>query len=137
MNPEIASLAVRAALDDAGVTPAQIGYINSHGTGTEVNDRCEADVMQRVYGDHAATIPMSSTKAAHGHAVAATSAFEFIASMAALRQQQAPPTANFTALRPGMRLNVVHGRAMETPIDVAVSHAFGFGGLNAIVVLRR
>jgi nodulation protein E len=137
MNPEVAAIAVRAALDDAGITPAEVGHINAHGTGTELNDRCEAEVIHRVYGEYATRIPVCSTKAAHGHAIGATSALELIAGMASLQQQKVPPTANFTKLRSGAELNVVHGAALEAPIDTVVSHAFGFGGLNAIVVLRR
>ncbi len=137
MNPHVAASAVRAALDDAGVTPADVDAINAHGTGTELNDRCESEVIHHVYGEHATRIPVSSTKAAHGHAIAATSALEFIACLGAMQLQQAPPTANFSSLRAEVNLNVVHGAALPMPIDTVVSHAFGFGGLNAIVVLRR
>jgi nodulation protein E len=137
MNMAVAGEAVAAALADAGITAAAVDYINAHGTGTELNDRCEAEVIAHVYGEHAERIPVSSTKAAHGHCIAATSALEFIASMQSIRQHRAPPTANFTGLRAGIQLNVVRERAHEDDIDTVVSHAFGFGGLNAIVVLRR
>ncbi|MGB0954939.1 MAG: beta-ketoacyl-[acyl-carrier-protein] synthase family protein [Panacagrimonas sp.] len=136
MNPAVAGRAIELALADAGISAAEVDHINAHGTGTQLNDRSESEVIHRVYGEHARRIPVTSTKAAHGHAIGATSALELIAGVASLQQQQIPPTANFTRLREGVDLNVVHGQAQQAALSNVVSHAFGFGGLNAVLALR-
>lgn len=135
MDQAKAADAIRQAIHDAGLQPEQIDHINAHGTGTELNDRCESEVIHRVYGAAAEHVPVTSTKAAHGHAIGATSALEMAACLIALEQQCVPPTVNFTKLREGTRLNVVHGEAKPTRLQAIASHAFGFGGLNAVLVL--
>ena len=135
MDQEKAADAIRYAIHDAGLQVEDIDHINAHGTGTELNDRSECEVIHRVYGHRAEAIPVTSTKAAHGHAIGATSALEFAASLIALEQQRVPPTVNFSQLREGICLNVAHGQAQARQLRTVVSHAFGFGGLNAVLVL--
>lgn len=101
----------------------------------QFNDRSECEVIHRVYGRSAERIPVTSTKAAHGHAIGAISALEFAACLIALKQQRVLPTVNFTRLRNGILLDVANGGARSLAIENVVSHAFGFGGLNAVVVL--
>lgn len=135
MQQEKAAKAIQLAIADAGLAPEDVHHINSHGTGTELNDRSECEVIHRVYGRSADRIPVTSTKAAHGHAIGATSALEFAACLIALEQQRVPPTVNFTRLRNGIQLDVVNGSARSLLMENVVSHAFGFGGLNAVLVL--
>ncbi|TMQ68370.1 MAG: beta-ketoacyl-[acyl-carrier-protein] synthase family protein [Candidatus Eisenbacteria bacterium] len=128
--------AMRAALADAGLAPETIGYINAHGTGTLTNDPVEARAIQEVFGAHAAAIPVSSTKSLHGHALGAAGALEAVATVLALHHGLLPPTANFTASDPECGLDVVPNHARAVRPEAALSNAFAFGGLNAVLAFR-
>lgn len=134
---EGAARAMRGALADAGVDAEAIGYINAHGTGTAANDRTEAAAIHAVFGPRAAAVPVSSTKAMHGHCIGATGAIELAACLLALRAGVIAPTVNFTAPDPDCALDVVPNTAREARVDTVISNAFAFGGLNAVLVLGR
>ncbi|CUX82262.1 MAG: beta-ketoacyl-acyl-carrier-protein synthase II [Roseibaca calidilacus] len=129
--------AMRMALADAGLAPNAIGYVNAHGTGTAANDRTEAQALAEVMGDHLAVCPVSSTKSMHGHLIGGTSAVELLACLMALQEGVIAPTANFTEADPDCQLDVVPNEARAARVDAVMSNAFAFGGLNAVMVLRR
>ncbi|TVR48005.1 MAG: beta-ketoacyl-[acyl-carrier-protein] synthase family protein [Rhodobacteraceae bacterium] len=129
--------AMRMALADAGVAPEDLGYVNAHGTGTTANDRTEAQALRRVLGAHLDKVPVSSSKSLHGHLIGGTSAVELLACLLALREGVIAPTVNFTEADPDCPLDVVPNEARRAPVDVAMSNAFAFGGLNAVLMLRR
>lgn len=127
---------MRAALRDAGLQPEQIGYINAHGTGTPGNDPCEANAIRAVFGKHAESLPVSSTKSMHGHALGGAGALEAAATILGLEEGLLPPTANFTALDPECDLDVIQNHARAVSVEYALSNSFAFGGLNAVVAFR-
>lgn len=132
-----AARTMRMALADAGVSPDAVGYINAHGTGTTANDRTEAAAIHAVFGARAGQVPVSSTKAMHGHCIGATGAIELLACLMALRQGVIAPTVGFTAPDPDCPLDVVPNTAREAQVTTVMSNAFAFGGLNAVLVLGR
>jgi len=132
-----AAAAIRAALADAGLATAQIDYINAHGTGTWANDPSETRAIRQVFGRDADRLAVSSTKAAHGHALGASGALELIATTLAMRDGVIPPTLNFTQPGEGCDLNYVPNQAEARRLDAALSNSFAFGGLNAVLALRR
>lgn len=132
-----AARAMAAALRDARTDPGEIGYINAHGTGTRVNDAVETAAIRRVLGPHADHVPVSSTKAMHGHLIGGTGAVELLACIMALREGVIAPTANHVQADPDCNLDVVPNLAREARVKVAMSNAFAFGGLNAVLVLGR
>jgi nodulation protein E len=129
--------AVRAALADARIEPEQVGYINAHGTATQVNDVTETAAIRAVFAGHAGRLAVSSTKSMHGHALGASGAMEAIATLLALRHGVLPPTANFRAPDPECDLDVVPNVPRKTEAEFAVSNSFAFGGLNAVLVLHK
>jgi nodulation protein E len=136
-STEGAARAMRAALRDAHVEPEQIGYINAHGTATPANDVTEANAIRSVFGAQTSRLPVSSTKSMHGHALGAGAALECLATTLALRDGFLPPTANFTEADPECDLDVVPNHARQAQIEYALSNSFAFGGLNAVLVLRK
>jgi nodulation protein E len=132
-----AARAMRAALRDAGLKPEQIGYINAHGTGTVANDLTETAAIKAVFGEYAARLPVSSTKSMHGHALGAAAALECLATVLALRDGVLPPTANFSLPDPECELDVIPNQARAAQVEYALSNSFAFGGLNAVLALRR
>ena len=130
-----AARAMQGALADAGLAPGEVGYINAHGTGTTANDRTESAAILRVFGP--APPPVSSTKSMHGHLIGATGAVELLACLLALREGVVPPTIGHQAPDPDCPLDVVPNVAREARVEVALSNAFAFGGLNAVLALRR
>ena len=132
-----AARAIRRALDDAAVPADAIDYVNAHGTGTRSNDPMETAALKTVFGEHAARLLVSSTKSMHGHLLGATGAVEAVATVLALQNGLAPPTANFTGPDPACDLDVVPNTARQAPLEHAVSSSFAFGGLNAVLVFRR
>lgn len=132
-----AERAMKLALADAEIAPEAIDYINAHGTGTLANDPMEAAAIHGVYGSHADKLAVSSTKSMHGHALGGTSAIEAVATALAVKNGVLPPTANFIEADPECNLDVVPNAAREKKIDCAMSNAFAFGGLNAVLVFRR
>ncbi len=132
-----AARAMDAALKDAALNPADIDYINAHGTGTPANDPTETRAIHRVFGEHARQLAVTSTKSVHGHALGAAGALELIAAIGSLRENVIPPTANFLDPDPECDLDYVPNTAREKPVRAALSNAFAFGGLNAVVALKR
>ncbi len=131
-----AAAAMRAALADAGLRVGDIDYINAHGTGTRANDPSETSAIRQVFGAHADSLAVSSTKAAHGHALGATGALELIATALAMRDGVVPPTLNLEHPGEGCDLDYVPQKATPRVIRAALSNSFGFGGLNAVLALR-
>lgn len=125
--------AMRAALRDAGIDPDQVGYINAHGTGTAANDLVEAAAIAEVFGTR---VPVSSTKSMHGHVIGGTGAIELLACVMALRDGVLAPTINHLP-DPDCPLDVVPNQARAVPVGLCLSNAFAFGGMNAVLVLRR
>jgi nodulation protein E len=132
-----AAAAMRAALEDARLAPQEVGYINAHGTATPANDPTESRAIRTVFGAHADAIAVSSTKGVHGHALGAAGALEMIASIGALRHDVIPPTANFIDPDPECDLDYVPNVAREGRVEAVLSNSFAFGGLNAVLALRR
>lgn len=129
--------AVLAALNDAGITADAVNYINAHGTGTLINDQVETKTIQRVFPYANKHLKVSSTKGAHGHLLGATGAIETIATALTLKHQIIPPTVNFLDTDPDCDLPLIVNEAQESSLDYALCSSFAFGGLNAILVLRR
>ena len=134
-DPLGAAATMRAALADARLAVGDIGHINAHGTGTLANDRSEAAAIREVFGDQGP--PVSSTKAAHGHGLGATGAFEAIAAIMTLTEGLMPPTLGFKASDPDCALDLVLGAARPANVQAVMSNAFAFGGLNAVLVLAK
>jgi len=132
-----AARALAAALADARLAPADVGYVNAHGTGTPANDPTETKAIRRVFGAHADALAVSSTKSMHGHALGAAGAIELVAVLGALREGVIPPTANFIDPDPDCDLDYVPNIAREKPLQAALSNSFAFGGLNSVIALRR
>jgi nodulation protein E len=136
-SSEGAARAMRAALRDAKLPPEEIGYVNAHGTGTSANDIAETAAIRAVFGAHANRLPVSSTKSMHGHALGAAAAIECMASVLALRDGVLPPTANFNEPDPQCDLDVIPNQSRKAQVEYALTNSFAFGGLNAVLVLRR
>jgi len=138
-NPlaEGAARAMSGALDDAGLAREQIAYVNAHGTGTPANDSTETRALRQVFGPHADSLAISSTKSMHGHALGAAGALEAAATVLAMHGDFIPPTANFVERDPACDLDVVPNEARVAQIEAALSNSFAFGGLNAVLAFRR
>lgn len=132
-----AARAIAGALRDAGIAADKVGYINAHGTGTAANDKTECAAVADVFGSHADQLMISSTKSMHGHLIGATGAVELLACIMALRDGIIAPTIGYEEFDPECALDVVPNEAREAQVDVALSNAFAFGGLNAVLALRR
>jgi nodulation protein E len=132
-----ASRAIAGALRDAGIAADKVGYINAHGTGTAANDKTECAAVADVFGRHADRLMISSTKSMHGHLIGATGAVELLACIMALRDGIIAPTIGYEEFDPECALDVVPNEAREAKVDVALSNAFAFGGLNAVLALKR
>jgi nodulation protein E len=130
-----AARAMTGALADAGLAPGEVGYINAHGTGTAANDRTEAAAIAQVFGENPP--PVSSTKAMHGHLIGATGAVEMLACLLALREGILAPTIGHEEADPDCPLDVIPNAARKAQVDAVLSNAFAFGGLNAVLALRR
>lgn len=131
--------AIKAALRDAGISPAEVAYVNAHGTSTPLNDRSETAALKRALGEFAGQIPVSSTKSAIGHTLGASGAIEAVAMLLALRDRIAPPTLGWEEPEEGLDLDYVPGSAR--PLDLAhdaigISNSFGFGGHNVTLCLQ-
>jgi len=129
--------AMRAAMRDAELLPEQVGYINAHGSGTQINDALETRAIRELFGAHADRLAVSSTKSLHGHALGATGALEAICTILALKNGVLPPTANFTDPDPDCNLDVVPNHARPAHVEFALSNSFAFGGHNAVLAFRQ
>jgi 3-oxoacyl-[acyl-carrier-protein] synthase II len=136
-NGEGGARAMRRALEDAGMEPSAVGYINAHGTSTPQGDIAETRAIKAVFGDHAYKLAVSSTKSMHGHLLGAAGAVELIATVMALTEGVLPPTINQEERDTECDLDYVPNVARQTQVDVALSNSFGFGGQNATLVVRR
>jgi 3-oxoacyl-[acyl-carrier-protein] synthase II len=130
-----AAIAMKAALREARVDPAHVDYINAHGTSTRLNDLMETVAVKRVFGDRAASIPMSSQKSMVGHLIGASGALEAAATAMSLQRGVIPPTINQATPDPHCDLDYVPNTARELPLRTAISNSFGFGGQNASLVM--
>jgi nodulation protein E len=131
------SRAMIGALDDAGLKPQDIQYVNAHGTGTAINDETETKALHQVFGEHARKLAVSSTKSMIGHALGAAGALEMVATLLAIREDIAPPTIGYLGPDPACDLDYVPNTARPMKIDVAISNSFAFGGLNAVLAAKK
>ena len=138
-RPDITGIAntINNALQHSGICFERVGYVNAHGTGTEVNDAAETEAIRQAFGDHANNLAVSSTKSMHGHALGASSALELVATALAIYHGNIPPTANFTVADEQCDLDYVPNVARQQEIDVAISNSFAFGGLNAVIAVQK
>jgi 3-oxoacyl-[acyl-carrier-protein] synthase II len=132
-----AARAMLLAMKDAEVEPSTVGYINAHGTSTPYNDKSETMAIKRVFGDHAHKLAVSSTKSMTGHLLGAAGGIEAIATALAIHHGILPPTINYETPDPECDLDYVPNLARKQDVEVALSNAFGFGGTNATIVLRK
>ena len=131
-----AARAMSGALQDAGIAGDDVGYINAHGTGTAANDKTECAAVADVFGPHADNLMISSTKSMHGHLIGGTGAVELLACIMAVRDGIIAPTIGYEEPDPECALDVVPNQARDASVDVALSNAFAFGGMNAVIALR-
>jgi 3-oxoacyl-[acyl-carrier-protein] synthase II len=132
-----AARAMAGALQDAGIAPSDVGYINAHGTSTPYNDRFETIAIKRVFGEHAYKVAVSSTKSMTGHLLGAAGGIEAIATVLALAHGVLPPTINYETPDPECDLDYIPNQARKQDVELALSNAFGFGGTNATLVFRK
>lgn len=132
-----AARAIAGALNDAQVNPEDVGYINAHGTGTAANDKTECAAVADVFGPHADRLMISSTKSMHGHLIGGTGAVELLACIMALKDGIIAPTIGYEEPDPECALDVVPNEARDAKVDVVLSNAFAFGGMNAVLALRK
>ena len=132
-----AERAISGALRNAKLNPDEVGYINAHGTGTAANDKTECAAVAGVFGPHADRLMISSTKSMHGHLIGGTGAVELLACIMAVRDGVVAPTIGYEEPDPECALDVVPNEARDADVSVALSNAFAFGGLNAVLAIRR
>ena len=136
-NGEGAQRAMKRALKDAGLTPADIQYINAHGTSTPANDMNETAAIKAVFGEHAKTVSVSSTKSATGHMLGAAGAVELVIGTLAINNSLIPPTINYQTPDPDCDLNYTPNKAVQRDITAVLSNSFGFGGHNTTLAIKR
>jgi nodulation protein E len=129
--------ALTGALTDGGLAATDIQYVNAHGTGTMANDETETKAIKRAFGAHARKLAISSNKAMVGHALGAAGGLELVATLMAMREKTVPPTINYLGPDPACDLDYVPNEARELAIEAAISNSFAFGGLNAVLAVKR
>jgi 3-oxoacyl-[acyl-carrier-protein] synthase II len=134
---EGATRAIQRALADAGITPSEVDYISAHGTATPLNDASETLAIKRALGEHAYSTAVSSTKSMTGHVMGATGAIESVFCLMAIRDQMLPPTINYETPDPECDLDYVPNEARPGKVSVCLNNAFGFGGHNAVLVIKK
>ncbi len=136
-HPRGESAAMSVAMKEAAVTPDDVDYINTHGTGTTLGDQAEAQAIQKAFGKRASRIPASALKSMTGHMLAASGALEIAATLMSMKEGVIPPTINLHEKDPECDINVITTGKKKADIKTAISDSFGFGGVNAVVVLRK
>jgi 3-oxoacyl-[acyl-carrier-protein] synthase II len=136
-NGEGAARCMNMAIKDAGISPAEVGYINAHGTSTKYGDELETIAIKTVFGDHARRVPISSTKSMTGHLLGAAGGVEAVISILSLERGILPPTINLENPDPECDLDYIPNTARKKQVDIAISNSFGFGGTNATLVFRK
>ena len=134
---EGAQRAMRLALEDAGVEPTDVDYVNAHGTSTPMNDLSETQAIKKVFGDHAYNMVIGSTKSMTGHTLGAAGGVESVISALVVREGKIPPTINFSEPDPKCDLNYAHNQMIERPVKLALTNSFGFGGHNVCLAIKR
>jgi len=134
---EGAARCIKMALDDAGIKPEDVGYINAHGTSTDLNDKNETAAIKTVFGEHAYKLAVSSTKSMHGHMLGAAGAVEAIITALSLKEGFIPPTINYKCPDPECDLDYVPNIGRKADIQYALSNSLGFGGHNAVIALKK
>ena len=134
---DAAARAITNAIADAGLTPADVDYINAHGTSTPINEKYETIAIKKAFGDQAYKVKISSTKSMTGHLLGGAAAVEAIACVMAMRDGVIPPTIGYKEPDPDCDLDITPNKAVEMPVNVAISNALGFGGHNACIVLKK
>jgi nodulation protein E len=129
--------ALEGALADGTLAPSDIQYVNAHGTGTVANDETETKALKRVFGAHASKLAISSNKSMLGHALGAAGGLELVATLMAMKEKTVPPTINYLGPDPACDLDYVPNEARTLAIDAAISNSFAFGGLNAVLAVKR
>jgi 3-oxoacyl-[acyl-carrier-protein] synthase II len=129
--------AMRAALDDASIKPADVDYISAHGTSTEENDKIESLAISKVFGQHAAKVPVSSVKSMLGHLIAGAGSVELITCLLAMRDGIIPPTTNYEYPDPNCDLDYVPNQPRQANLRICLSNSFGFGGQNNTIIVRK
>ena len=132
-----AARAITGAMQDARINPEEVGYINAHGTGTAANDKTECAAVADAFGQHADNLMISSTKSMHGHLIGGTGAVELLACIMAVRDGIIAPTIGYEEPDQECALDVVPNEAREAKVDAVLSNAFAFGGLNAVLAIRK
>ncbi len=128
---------MQMALDDAGVKPEDIDYINAHGTSTPLNDSCETAAIKTVFGQKAYDMPVSSTKSMTGHLLGGAGGVEAVFCVKALEDDIVPPTINYETPDPDCDLDYVPNEARKQELNLVMSNSFGFGGTNAVLIFRK
>jgi len=128
---------MRLALEDAGIAPEDVDYINAHGTSTRMNDSCESAAIRRIFADDPLRVRVSSTKSMTGHLLGASAAVEAVITAQAVEKGFVPPTVNYRVPDPECNLNVVPRQGYPVKIRYALSNSFGFGGHNVTLVFRK
>ena len=128
---------MRLAMEDAGISPAEVDYINAHGKSTKMNDSCESAAIRRIFGDDVKRVRVSSTKSMTGHLLGASAAVEAVITVEAVQRDFVPPTVNYKVPDPECSLDVVPGNGYPMKISYALSNSFGFGGHNVTLVFRK
>ena len=129
-------MAMNRCLQDAGVAPQDVDYVNAHGTGTELNDQIEAESVAEMFGQRKDPLPLTSTKSALGHTLGASGALELVALIYAIRHDFVPPTLNCENPSPDVGLTYVPNQGEHRPITLGMSNSFAFGGNNAVLMIR-
>ena len=129
--------ALEGALADGRLSREDIQYVNAHGTGTATNDEAETQAIKRAFGQHARKLAISSNKSMIGHALGAAGGLELVATLMAIKEETVPPTINYLGRDPACDLDYVANKARPLRIEAALSNSFAFGGLNAVLAVRR
>jgi len=139
LSPDASGMlrAINAALTDGGLSASDIPYVNAHGTGTAANDETETQALKRAFGAHSSELAMSSNKSMIGHALGAAGALELVATLMTVKDGVVPPTVNYLGPDPACDIDCVPNEARRMTVDAALSNSFAFGGLNAVLAVKR